>query len=181
MLIGFIVVLFIIVTSATLYFSQRFGESKVLHRRTAYKASEENLVLSITSSLKSQQGWNNSVTSSLNKIGNANLASCVSDVTYDCPKGSHPFSVVDDLGQVVVDSSNANNGLDSNFASCTTYNPTSESGCYMRYDLTWTPECPDTGPCTTPPIVVKGKFLAAPTAAGQVTQQSETDFQFYLR
>ena|GEM_PF-7111975 len=180
-LIGFIVVIFIIVTSATLYFSQRFGESKVLYRRTAYKASEANLVMSIEASLKSQQGWMNTVNSSLNQIGSANLASCVSDPTYDCPPGNHPFSVIDDLNQVLIDSSKLNTGLDLNFLPCTTYGSLTSTGCYMRYYMTWTPECPATGPCTTPAIVVKGELLTAPSAAGEIDLKAQTPFEFKLR
>jgi hypothetical protein len=87
----------------------------------------------------------------------------MNDPTYDCPAGAHPFSILDDLGNVLVDSSSPTNGFDINFNPCTTYDPLTPSPCYLRYNLTWIPQCPALGLCNSPQVIVQGQLLATGT------------------
>lgn len=168
MALGYIIVLFVAVVSISFYFSMRIGTNSVTRKRVFFKGSLDSLVLSVESAFKSQRAWNGTVTSPLNKNGAADLERCMNDPSYVCPMGEYPLSVVDDEGNSLVNSSSPSNGFDTDFKPCTTFG-TPNSTCFLRYDLTWQPECPAVGPCYSPPIRVNEKISVDATAAGTVS------------
>lgn len=181
MALGYIIVLFVAVVSISFFFSMRINNNSITRKRVFLKGSLDSLKLSIDASLKSQSSWNNTVTSALNKNGAADLEKCMNDPSYVCPMGEYPLSVMDDLGAAIVDSSAATKGFDTDFKICDTYG-TPNSPCYIRYELTWQPQCPATGLCYSPPILVSGKLLMDPTVAGSVSlNTSNYDYTAQLR
>jgi hypothetical protein len=84
---------------------------------------------------------------------NGTLKSCMMDATFDCPQGNFSIVLRDGRGGVFYDSTLANTGFDFNAIVCSTYNTSNAGGCQLRFDVTWSPECPPTGPCFMPSIV----------------------------
>lgn len=167
MALGYIIVLFIAVLSISFYFSMRININSVTRKRVFFKGALDSLMLSVDTSFKSQSAWDQTVRSPLNKNG-ADLEKCMNDPSFVCPMGEYPLSVLDDVGGTLVDSSSASNGLDIDFKSCATFG-TPNSSCFLRYDITWRPECPAVGLCYSPPILVSMKVLIDASVAGTVS------------
>jgi hypothetical protein len=180
--IGYIIVLLVAVVSISFYISSRIAGNSVTRKRTFFKGALDSLILSVESSFRSQSSWNRTVTAALNKTGGADLEKCMNDPAFVCPMGEYPLTVYDDEGNVLIDSSSANNGFDIDFKPCTSFGTTSPGTCFLRYELMWQPECPATGVCYSPPVRVRGKLILDSGVQGSVDLKADNyDRAFSLR
>ncbi|MBS1971678.1 MAG: hypothetical protein JSU04_15305 [Bdellovibrionales bacterium] len=179
--IGYIVVLLVAVVSISFYISARITGNSVARKRTFFKGTLDSLVLSVESSFKSQRSWNRTVTAALNKNSGADLEKCMNDPSFVCPMGEYPLAVYDDEGNVLVDSSSPSNGFDIDFKPCTTFGTTNPGSCFLRYEMTWQPECPATGTCYSPPVVVRGKLVLTPTGVAGAVDLNTDNYERNFR
>lgn len=178
--LGFIVVIFLAAVSISFFFDSQYKNNSVVRKRALYKSALDSLMLEIDSSIKSQPAWKNTIKSTLNKTS-VDLEKCVNDGDYDCLAGTYSLSVVDDETHVILDQSTAGSGFDVNFKPCTTFGDNSTS-CFLRYELTWQPQCPATGPCRSPLIKVFGKLKIDATVRGALSLNTDNyDRNFQLR
>ncbi|MEZ0392872.1 MAG: hypothetical protein ACAH59_11700 [Pseudobdellovibrionaceae bacterium] len=161
-LFGGLVAITIVLGVLYFYFDSRLEISRIVRNRHYFKAHLDSLIASTRSSLLSQQAYLNTIRSPLNKLG-ADLESCLNNPAFDCPRGTFRFSVVDEAGVTLIDSSSNNNGWDIFLRPCTTFQSTLTT-CVIQYEMLWTPRCPPAGACYNPEIDVTGqvKFPASP-------------------
>lgn len=178
--LGNIVALLLAIFTVSFYMSQRVDQSQFVRRRGSNKGFVESLIFSIDAALKSQSSYINTMKSSLNKSG-ANLERCLNDPAYDCPIGVYPFSVLDDSGATIIDSSTTSSGFDANYNPCNTFDAPISASCTIRYQMTWEPTC-TAAPCYNPQIQVKGRLLIQTNDKAAINlKTNEYDTSFNLR
>ncbi len=85
-------------------------------------------------------------------VKNPNLNSCLTVSTYNCPNVVSPLIINDSSGNSYYNSSAGSpQGIDLNGVICASYGA---FPCQLRYNLTWQPQCPPSGACIQPPIVI---------------------------
>lgn len=177
---GQVVVLFLSIFFLSFFMSQRTDQSQIMRRRSSTKAYIETLIYSIEAALKSQQSYIKTVKSSLNKNG-ADLEQCLNNPAFDCPIGVYPFSLLDDLGNVIIDSASSSAGFNLSYVTCSTFDAVPPAGCVYRYEMTWQPTCA-AAPCFNPQIQVNGRLIIQTNEKGAVNMRTnEYDTSFNLR
>lgn len=111
-----------------------------------------------------------------NLTNNPNLNACK---TATCTvSGEQNLVVIDQAGQVT-SNNNSNIGFSMLGIPCNTFDGANGNDqCPYRYKLTWTPDCPPTGVCIAPTIIVKGyaEFKANSSALTNRLNLNRFDF-----
>lgn len=112
-------------------------------------------------------------------FANGDLNRCMTDSTYSCPRRTNPLLIMNGMGAAFYNATNANVGFTNTGAFCATFGMASNQGCQLRFNVTWTPECPPNGACPMPSIVVNMDLVTVGYSG--VYSINPTPYRYVLR
>lgn len=93
---------------------------------------------------------------------NGNLRQCLKDPTYNCPDIESPLTLYLPDQSIMVGTSSTEGfsyQWNAGTLTCNTFAATGNTNCPFKYNLTWFPECPPSGACTSPQIYIRGNLI----------------------
>lgn len=127
---------------------QKIEDQKLVHvsNLTAYTHSIKSLLVSQVAMMSSAQ-----------LPANGNFYQCLNNPEFDCNvTAEQAFTLMNEDGSIFNDPTSASNGITSNLQTCTNF---PSVNCPFRYELKWSRECIDPGPCRTPDLFVRGQLV----------------------
>ncbi|MCB0369328.1 MAG: hypothetical protein KDD45_07705, partial [Bdellovibrionales bacterium] len=101
--------------------------------------------------------------------------SCLKNFTA-CTSGTYNLTLLNINNKLITDPNVATEGFDLNGVACNSFG--ADNKCIFRYNLTWTPVCPASGPCIDPQVRVKIDVVNNSTDMS--LRLNATPYEFYL-